>query len=534
MNKASIILNILIILFTSISYLSAVPVRGFIHIDDPYKKYDISGEWKFQHGDDIRWADPAFDDSMWEIKKIPSPISIFSGKRHTGWFWVRLHFTINEEIIKNKPLFISIFRAFHAYEIYLNGKIIGSRGILPDKSGKWKWTIGGFSKICSQQEVSADKDNVLALRIYCKDNAIVDSTIVNYGAIESYNLGSNYFLILSIITYILSAIFLFIGIYHLFVFSRRENKINLWYALFMITLSTIYVLLWLPEMLDSPDTQHIAILFFCSIQLHFIWFIKFLLSFAEDFLGKFRSFFNLIIALILISICAIIVTRSFTLINYIFISMLLLVILVSTPTLIFLLFTEIKSKNYKIIPVVAGAAIGIASITVDILQTFGLHIINTSGYFPLLTPVGNFIFAVSISFSIGIRYSNSVPVTLGKRCERKQSFLKGIDTETLQSQLTVLMEKDKIFYDETLTINKLAQMLDLSIHQLSEFLNEKMNMNYNTYVNKYRIEEAIRYLTEEPDSSITSIAFKVGFNSNSRFYTAFKKHTGKIPKDFRK
>jgi AraC-like DNA-binding protein len=533
MNRA-FILNVIIIACASASYLHASPVRGYLHISDPQKKYDISGEWKFQPGDDMRWADPAFDDSRWEIKKIPWSVSIFSGQKHAGWYWARLHFTINEEIIKNKPLFIYIFRAFHAYEVYLNGKKIGGRGILPDTSGTWKWTIGGLPRICSREEASSGNDNVLALRIYKGEDVIVDSFVINNGAIEPYDLGSNYFHVLSLITYIMAAIFFFTGIYHLFVFSRRENKVNLWYALFIITLSAIYVLLWLPEMLDSPDTQHVAILFICAIQLHFIWFIKFLVSFAENFLSRFRCLFNLIIALIAISILAIIATRSFTLINYLFISMLFLVVCISTPTLLFLLFTEIKSKNYKIIPIVAGAAIGIASITVDILQTLGLHIINTQGYLPLLTPAGNFIFAVSISFSIGIRYAGKVPDADSRRNGRKQSFLKGIDTEALQAQLTELMEKDKIFYDETLTINKLAQMLDLSIHQLSEFLNEKMNMNYNTYVNKYRIEEAIRYITGDPDSSITSIAFKVGFNSNSRFYSAFKKYTGKIPKDFRK
>ena len=34
----------------------------------------INGPWKFHTGDDLRWADPAFDDSLWEsVDLTPSP-----------------------------------------------------------------------------------------------------------------------------------------------------------------------------------------------------------------------------------------------------------------------------------------------------------------------------------------------------------------------------------------------------------------------------------------------------------------------------
>jgi len=41
------------------------------------------------------------------------------------------------------------------------------------------------------------------------------------------------------------------------------------------------------------------------------------------------------------------------------------------------------------------------------------------------------------------------------------------------------------------------------------------------------------YKEKEPNKTILSIALSVGFNSNSAFYTAFKKVTGKSPSFYR-
>ena len=49
----------------------------------------------------------------------------------------------------------------------------------------------------------------------------------------------------------------------------------------------------------------------------------------------------------------------------------------------------------------------------------------------------------------------------------------------------------------------------------------------------FRVNDAIKALKNEPNKTILAIALDVGFNSNSAFYTAFKKVTGKSPSDYR-
>jgi AraC-like DNA-binding protein len=77
-------------------------------------------------------------------------------------------------------------------------------------------------------------------------------------------------------------------------------------------------------------------------------------------------------------------------------------------------------------------------------------------------------------------------------------------------------------------------MLSITTHQLSEFLNKQMHISFNYYINRYRVEEAIDLLQEQPERSITSICFSVGFNSKSAFYEAFAKFVCISPAKYRK
>jgi AraC-like DNA-binding protein len=116
----------------------------------------------------------------------------------------------------------------------------------------------------------------------------------------------------------------------------------------------------------------------------------------------------------------------------------------------------------------------------------------------------------------------------------ERSLIKGLDVEALKIRLDDLMNQDKVFCDEDLTLKRLADMLSISPHQLSEFLNKHLNISFNYYINRYRVDEAIDLMQAQPDRSITSICFSVGFNSKSAFYEAFAKFVGISPARYRR
>jgi len=105
----------------------------------------------------------------------------------------------------------------------------------------------------------------------------------------------------------------------------------------------------------------------------------------------------------------------------------------------------------------------------------------------------------------------------------------------LKELIVKLMEEEKIFLNNTLTIDLLSEKLSSNRTYVSNVINECFQMNFYTFVNKYRIEEAIKKLqdTSFKNYSIEGIAGLCGFTSRSSFNIAFKKFTGKTPSDYK-
>lgn len=108
------------------------------------------------------------------------------------------------------------------------------------------------------------------------------------------------------------------------------------------------------------------------------------------------------------------------------------------------------------------------------------------------------------------------------------------NTERIKTEIDRLMKDEKIYRQSDITLKTLGEKLSVSSHELSYILNSELNMNFNSYINYYRIEEAKFLLIEHNDRGVIKIAFDVGFNSTSAFYRYFQKHTGVSPKDYQK
>lgn len=116
----------------------------------------------------------------------------------------------------------------------------------------------------------------------------------------------------------------------------------------------------------------------------------------------------------------------------------------------------------------------------------------------------------------------------------KKSLLEGLSRDKIMQRLRELMEHEKIYCDDDLKLEDVAAMLYITTHQLSEFVNDCLGMNFSSYVNQFRVEEAKRLLASEPDKSTLMIGFEVGFGSKQSFNVIFKNQTGLTPTGYRK
>jgi AraC-like DNA-binding protein len=117
--------------------------------------------------------------------------------------------------------------------------------------------------------------------------------------------------------------------------------------------------------------------------------------------------------------------------------------------------------------------------------------------------------------------------------KERRSYLTNIDKEKLNKNIDKLISLEEIYTDEHLTLKKLAARANVSIHQLSEFINEYYQKNYTTFINEYRIKKAKKLLTENNNYTILAIAYEVGFHSKSAFNNAFRKITGLTPSEYK-
>jgi AraC-like DNA-binding protein len=139
------------------------------------------------------------------------------------------------------------------------------------------------------------------------------------------------------------------------------------------------------------------------------------------------------------------------------------------------------------------------------------------------------------AYVVGFRFPEFLQLLITKASKKKSKPpLTGVDKGQTMEQLMKLMRDDKAYSEEDVKLQDIADELSLTIHQLSHLINEGFSMNFNNFINRFRVDEALRLLIDEPSRSIISIAHDVGFSSKSAFYAAFTRFTGTNPTQFRR
>jgi hypothetical protein len=102
---------------------------------------NLNGPWRFQVGDDPKWADPAFGDSTWQTVTLDKPLVDQGIDSYSGYAWYRIRiepqqFSAIASLTPNQPLLLlAAPNSVGQLSVYLNGIEAGhTRGMTDDPS----------------------------------------------------------------------------------------------------------------------------------------------------------------------------------------------------------------------------------------------------------------------------------------------------------------------------------------------------------------------------------------------------------------
>jgi AraC-like DNA-binding protein len=104
-------------------------------------------------------------------------------------------------------------------------------------------------------------------------------------------------------------------------------------------------------------------------------------------------------------------------------------------------------------------------------------------------------------------------------------------------RIRTLMETQELWREEGLTITRLAVRANLPEAQFRRLINDQLGYrNFPSFVNTHRIAAAKARLADpdEARTSISAIAYDIGFASLGPFNRAFREETGVAPSEWRR
>lgn len=122
--------------------------------------------------------------------------------------------------------------------------------------------------------------------------------------------------------------------------------------------------------------------------------------------------------------------------------------------------------------------------------------------------------------------------------EKKQEHKKTIILKETEEQILYKLKKfesSKRFLSKDISLATLAGQFDTNTKYLSEIINSHYEINFNTYINRLRINYIVEKLKSDPNFikyRISYLAENCGFTSHSSFATVFKSVTGISPIKF--
>lgn len=107
--------------------------------------------------------------------------------------------------------------------------------------------------------------------------------------------------------------------------------------------------------------------------------------------------------------------------------------------------------------------------------------------------------------------------------------------DDLKDKILHVIVMQKKYKDKDYSAKRLAEDLGTNTRYISAVVNVQFHMNYTSFVNKFRIEEAMTLLVDKryQDLTVEEVSDMVGFANRQSFYASFYKFMNMTPRDYR-
>ncbi len=138
--------------------------------------------------------------------------------------------------------------------------------------------------------------------------------------------------------------------------------------------------------------------------------------------------------------------------------------------------------------------------------------------------------------SSAIFHNSTLQSEIANPKKDNETKIKSPDIVIKKEQLETFIENKKPYLDPDLNLVEFSKKLNMTRAELSEVINEGFALNFNDFINQYRVDAVKQMLTDgkHQQLSLLGIAYECGFNSKATFNRVFKKMTQTSPTEYLK
>jgi len=146
----------------------------------------LDGQWRFQAGDDLRWAEPGFDDSSWPTVSLSSSLAEQGIDTYSGYGWYRLKIQPQQiaqfgNLASSEPLSLVVSsNSVGQLDVFVNGMEAGHTKGMTESPSEYQ-----SPPFVAQLNPSASGPTVIAIRTWAGPD-----TPVSHGLLRRVELGA--------------------------------------------------------------------------------------------------------------------------------------------------------------------------------------------------------------------------------------------------------------------------------------------------------------------------------------------------------